>query len=177
MNQPLPFRTLTVLLTTGVMACGLLLTIAPVNGQVVIDMPPPPAAAEEEKEPRIDTDEHANARPLELEDDGAPAGDDASDAPDADNTNADASPNAKSSSAARTSQHPAVDDVGRLALARYAGARRYARPTDPYRHWGYQPRGRGVGPWGLGNHCSWYGNFHAITPAVFIGGRGEILFR
>jgi hypothetical protein len=62
-------------------------------------------------------------------------------------------------------------EPGALAMSRYARGRTFARPNDPYeRAWlGYGPRGRGIGPWGLGHHWWWYGDFCTVSPIFFKG--------
>lgn len=134
-----------------VLVGGVLMMTAPALGQVVIDMPPPRTVAEE----------------------GAvqPA---AGDEPEGEETIVRPESHARNARADR--HHPELN-LGSLALARYSGARQYARWNDPIANWGYQPYSRGIGPWGLGHPCAWYGNFHVVAPAVFIGGRGERLFR
>jgi len=157
---------------------ALLLPARPAMGQVVIDMPPPPRATVDSAD-SADTVDEADAQPTEDE-----AAEDAEDA-QADKSN-ETSPSEEANQTAaqhtpvmrsRYTRHRGDDGLERLALNRYVGARQYSRPNHSHLHVEYQPRGRGVGPWGLGHHCAWYGGHYTIAPTVFISGRGERLFR
>jgi hypothetical protein len=148
----------------------------PTAGQVVIDMPPPRKAAEKSDESRA-----AESRGEQISNECDEADVDSAVVDDADDEAGEQQESAQwavtdRSPTATGEQAQQYDELGRLALARYTGGRQYARPNDPYLHWGYQPRGRGVGPWGLGHHSAWYGDPYVVAPLIIFQTRRHGFF-
>lgn len=169
MTEQTQHRPIRITLVFGAITAGLLLLAPPAGGQVVIDMPPPPSPppAQSEATPAPDDDEQEKghgSRPPERENEST------------DDENHAEAEGAHAPAMKRATRRES-DDLGRLAITRYTRARAYARPSYSASRQGYQPRGYGIGPLGLGHHRAWYGRPYAIAPTVFIGGRGDGLFR